>query len=187
MRRVPRHLPEPDPDTGLLPPGRYAANLADVHSAFVTSERFIDSATRARLWAEWEQHRAIVDAETGGVARIWLCGSFVSDKLDPDDVDVTYFLRADVYNRLGRDEFMSLDDLTDRTWCVEHRMRVHAHVVRLPDDMEFWQMVPGTFPAVINDSFRDIGFYDELWQFTRRSSPNDGEAVSRRGYVEVLL
>ncbi|MFE2375467.1 DUF6932 family protein [Streptomyces sp. NPDC059398] len=181
-------LPGLDQVTGLLPPGRYAAGIDQLHARFVASPDFAESATRKQLWAEWEQHRLIVDAVTGGVSRLWLGGSFVSGKLDPGDIDVTYLLRAQTFDRLDRESLASLDELTDRAWCVKHNMRMDAYLVRLPEDVSFWQLMPSLFTPLTNDSFRDIGLYDEDWQYARNSSPSDSEADRlRRGYVEVLL
>jgi hypothetical protein len=179
-------LPDPDPNTGLLPPGRYAADLAELYSRFVTAPRFVASTTRELLWDQWARHRAIVEAETGEIARMWLGGSFAGGKLDPDDVDVTYLLRAAVFDRLEAEELASLEDLTDRAWCVAHGMRIDSYVIRLPEDKPFWQLAPGSFTQATNDSFRDIGLYDEIWQCVRASPAEPAEPL-RRGYVEVLL
>lgn len=181
-------LPEPDPDTGLLPPGRYAANLETLHAELVAAPHFTESTTRADLWAEWEQHRALVDLWTSKIARIWLGGSFTSRKLDPSDVDVTYLIQAAAYDRLDEEAVGTIADLADRTWCLGHRMRVDAYVIRLPEDVPVWQLNPALFSEATNGSFRDIGLYDEIWQRTRSSPTGDGQArMLRRGYVEVLL
>ncbi|WP_150208447.1 DUF6932 family protein [Streptomyces venezuelae] len=119
-------LPDLDPKTGLLPPGRYPASLSHLERAYVSAPGFADSSTRRHLWEEWQCHRAIVEAETGDIARTWLGGSFVSAKLDPGDIDVTYLLHSHVYDALDRDSLVSLDDLTDRSWCVERGMRIDA-------------------------------------------------------------
>jgi hypothetical protein len=140
---------------------------------------------RQWLWDEWMQHRALVEATAGGVTRIWVGGSFVSNKPDPSDVDVTYLLSAEIYDRLGREELADLDDLTERSWCVEKHMRVDAGVVRLPEEVPVPDMLPSLFSQVTNDSYRDLGRYDEVWQCTRASGMARGKV--RRGYVEVLL
>lgn len=128
------------------------------------------------------------EAEAGEVTRLWLAGSFASGKLDPSDIDTTYLLRADVFDRLDRDALAALDDLTDKAWCVDNAMRIDAYLVRLPDEMPFWQMRPSIFGARANEAFRDLGLYDEVWQCVR-PSPLAGShhGQSRQGYVEVLL
>ncbi|WP_067964182.1 DUF6932 family protein [Nocardiopsis trehalosi] len=180
-------LPEFDPVTGLLPPGRYTADLDTLHDRLVSAPGFTASATRAPIWAEWELHRAAVEAEAGEITRLWLGGSFVSGKLDPADVDVTYLLRAAAFDRLQRDELRSLDDLTDRTWCVERGMRVDAYLLRLPEDLSFGDLAPRRLTDATDRSFRDLGLYDEIWQRCRPAAQASAPRPSRRGYVEVLV
>ncbi len=117
---------------------------------------------------------------------MWVGGSFVSDKTDPGDVDVTYLLRARAYDRLDRETLADLSDLTLRGWCVEQGMRVDAHLLRLPEEMPVSEMMPSLFTQGTSESFRDIGLYDELWQRTRIPSTDGTPTGLRRGYVEVL-
>ncbi|WP_030561719.1 DUF6932 family protein [Streptomyces aureocirculatus] len=176
-------MPELDPVTGLLPPGRYAASLDELHAALVLST---GSATRQEIWEEWADHRMMVEALAGEITRMWVGGSFVSDKTDPGDVDVTYLLRARAYDRLDRETLADLSDLTLRGWCVEQGMRVDAHLLRLPEEMPVSEMMPSLFTQGTSESFRDIGLYDELWQRTRIPSTDGTPTGLRRGYVEVL-
>lgn len=182
------YFPEPDPATGLLPPGRYSVKLETLREVLVEAPHFTGSGTRKQLWDEWQQHRAIVEAEAGEITRLWLAGSFASGKLDPSDIDTTYLLRADVFDRLDRDALAALDDLTDKAWCVDNAMRIDAYLVRLPDEMPFWQMRPSIFGTRANEAFRDLGLYDEVWQCVRPSTlAGSHHGQSRQGYVEVLL
>ncbi|MFE5370903.1 DUF6932 family protein [Streptomyces mirabilis] len=181
--RILNCMPELDPVTGLLPPGRYAASLDELYATLVVS---IGSATRQEIWEEWAEHRAIVQALAGEITRMWVGGSFVSSKADPSDVDVTYLLRAHAYDRLDRETLADLSDLTLRAWCVEQDMRVDAHLLRLPEEMPVSQMLPSLFTQGASESFRDIGLYDELWQRTRPAPVSGVPDGLRRGYVEVL-
>lgn len=123
-------LPTLDPLTGLLPPGRYAASLDELYTTLVQST---GSAVRREIWKEWTDHRAMIQALAGEVSRMWVGGSFVSNKPDPSDVDVTYLLSARLYDQLDRDTLAYLDDLTLRGWCVDQGMRVDALLLRLPE------------------------------------------------------
>lgn len=183
--RTLNRLPTLDPISGLLPPGRYSASLEELHALLVAS---MGSPTREELWEEWERHRAVVSAFAGEITRVWVGGSFVSAKPDPSDVDVTYLLRAEAYDRLDRETLVYLDELTLRAWCVDNDMRVDAHLVRLPERMAVSEMLPSLLQRRTSESFRDIGLYDELWQCTRGASGSNGTPGElRRGYVEVLL
>ncbi|WP_420918790.1 DUF6932 family protein [Streptomyces coelicoflavus] len=178
------YLPEPDLVTELLPPGRYAMSLEQMHDEFVAST---GSAIRQAIWEEWTQHRAIVEAWTGEISRMWVGGSFVSRKPDPSDVDVTYLVRAEVFDRLDEEALSYLDEVTLRGWCVDHNMRVDALLLRLPRRVPVSQMVPSLLQPGEGDSYRDLGLYDEVWQCTKADSVGELPGEMRRGYVEVRL
>ncbi|MEV6342468.1 hypothetical protein [Actinoplanes sp. NPDC051851] len=177
-------MPEFEAKTGFLPPGRYAASLDELH------ERFVESAgsnVRREIWDEWAIHRTLVECLAGAIARMWVGGSFVSEKTEPGDVDVTYLLPAQNHDRLDRDTLAGLDDLAERGWCVARGMRVDAYLIRLPEAMPVSQMLPRLLTPHASGSFRDIGLYDEFWQCIKPAAVNDTPGDKRRGYVEVLL
>jgi hypothetical protein len=118
---------------------------------------------------------------------MWVGGSFVSRKPDPSDVDVTYLVRAEVFDRLDAEALSYLDDVTLRGWCVEHNMRVDALLLRLPKRVPVSQMVPSLLHPGEGDSYRDLGLYDEVWQCTKADSVGELPGEMRRGYVEVRL
>ena len=177
-------LPILDPNTGLLPPGRYAASLDELYTTLVAST---DSAIRREIWEEWTTHHRLVEAQVGEVTRMWVGGSFVSSKPDPSDVDVTYLVNAQVYDDLDRETLTDLADLTDAAWCVEQGMRVDALLLRLPKRLPVSQMAPSLLDAKSSESFRDLGLYDEVCQAIKPPSVHSVPSELRRGYVEVLL
>ncbi|MFG2959635.1 DUF6932 family protein [Streptomyces sp. NPDC048291] len=177
-------MPDLDPTTGLLPPGRYAVSLDELYTALVEST---GSDVRREIWEEWTRHQAAIEAFTGEISRMWVGGSFVSRKPDPSDVDVTYLVSARAYDRLDRETLADLADLTLRGWCVEQGMRVDAHLVRLPERLPVSQMLPSLLSQEERESFRDLGLYDEVWQCIKPESAQSVPDVLRRGYVEVLL
>jgi hypothetical protein len=177
-------LPDLDPVTGLLPPGRYAASLDELHDAFVASAT---SSARREIWEEWTAHRTMVEALAGEITRMWVGGSFVSGKADPSDIDVTYLLGARAYDRLDRDTLAYLDDLTERGWCLRQGMRIDSYLVRLPENMPVPQRLPRLLSPRANESFRDLGLYDEVWQCIKPAAINGSPGEKRRGYVEVVL
>lgn len=177
-----------DATTGLVPPGRHAITLSDVYDTLVQAPQFSNSTTRKELWSEWEHHRLIITAYTGEIERIWLAGSFASNKLNPPDIDTTYLIRAEVFDRLNGEDLEMLADATDKSWCIEHDMRIDPYLIRMPENLPFRNLTPSTFNTKTSDSFRDIGLYDEVWQRVHPSLLGENETTSaRRGYVEVLL
>ncbi|MFF7240436.1 DUF6932 family protein [Streptomyces collinus] len=170
--------------TGLLPPGRYAASLEELHSTLVVST---GSAIRREIWEEWTRHRVMVETQVGEISRMWVGGSFVSSKPDPSDVDVTYLVSARYYDALDRETLVDLNDLTDAGWCAELGMRVDALVLRLPKRLPVSQMAPRLLDHETSESFRDLGLYDEVCQAIKPPSAHSVPDELRRGYVEVLL
>jgi hypothetical protein len=124
---------------------------------------------------------------TGEITRMWVGGSFVTSKADPSDVDVTYLLRAQAYDRLDPQTLADLDELTERSWCVEQGMRIDSYLVRLPEVLPFSQMLPRLLTPSNSESFRGVGLYDEVWQCVKPDTATEVLGQLRRGYVEVLL
>jgi len=64
---------------GELPPGMHTATLEEVEAVFVTTPR------RRRLFEGLRL--AIQNLHTAGVRRVFIDGSFVTTKVDPNDID----------------------------------------------------------------------------------------------------
>ncbi|MGW8885232.1 DUF6932 family protein [Streptomyces sp. NPDC055749] len=182
-------LPPFLPATDTLPPGRFPLSWADVETELVKDERFAGSTTRTEIFEEWKYHFTAVEAVLGAVSRMWLAGSFVSGKIDPSDVDVTYLIPHDVYDAHESDGDVAeyLDNLGTRDWCVGQGMRVDAYILRLPETARFRDLgVTGAMAPGDREVFYQLGLYDEIWQRCRATLGNT-QTDSRRGYVEVLL
>ena len=70
---------------GLLPPGRMRVTEDEFHSMFV--EAFPASKVREQLFDQWVRHRLALQSMLPLQAQ-WIDGSFVTDKVDPGDVDL---------------------------------------------------------------------------------------------------
>ncbi|MFE1344532.1 DUF6932 family protein [Streptomyces sp. NPDC058757] len=175
-------LPPFEQDTGCPPPGRHAMTWDEVEASLVLADRFGSSAVRGALWEELQAHRAMVELLAGRPAsRVWLAGSFVSSKLDPSDIDVTYLLEAEAYGAISeQDDLADLANLEDREWCFRNQMRIDAYVLSLPATQDFRSLgVTGAMATGDAEVFQRLGLYDEIWQ---RCRVGNGR---RRGYVEV--
>jgi hypothetical protein len=71
-------IPAPNA-SGELPPGIHTATLAEVEAVFSTTPR------RRRLFEGLR--RAVQNLQVAGVRRVFIDGSFVTTKADPNDVD----------------------------------------------------------------------------------------------------
>ena len=79
---------------GVLPPGTYAATISEVTATFNQP----GSSTRPRLNTAL-QHAASLILSRDVTAIIYVNGSYVTDKLDPLDVDVA--VRSDVWDDIS--------------------------------------------------------------------------------------
>lgn len=172
-------LPPFAPDTRSPYPGRYPMTWEDIERSLVREAAL----RRPELWEELVKHRAMVECVLGSVNRIWLAGSFVSDKPDPSDVDLAYLVDAEVYAAITQPEDLAdLANLGDREWCVKQGMRVDACILSLPATVDFRDLgVTGAMAAGDGEIFQMLGLYDEIWQRCRTGGG------LRRGYVEVAL
>ena len=75
-------LPDYEPTTGYLPPGRHSASWSEV------VERFATNAHRTGLLGFLEN--ALQLLRQAGCRQVWLNGSFTTDAAQPHDVDVAW-------------------------------------------------------------------------------------------------
>lgn len=177
----------PRTHSGLLPLGRHPATLAEVEAVFVTDPKWAGSRTRATIWADWQQ----ITAQTRKVvpvAAVWLGGSFLTDKVDPDDLDAVYLidarLIAAVVKPLHRG-FLALVAQGDALRQLRGK-RLDTFIITWVPDPDANRVVPG-----FDDYIRDRGYWDDLWQRSlsgpKMAARVPSDALPKRGYVEVIL
>jgi hypothetical protein len=94
---------------GFLPPGLHLAEMDEIEDRFGKStSRRQNLFIRLRLFAELAQHC--------GAVRMFVNGSFVTAKAEPEDVDVVIWIGAEYVERLTHDdgEAILLDEIVDR-------------------------------------------------------------------------
>ncbi|WP_407110550.1 hypothetical protein ACE1N8_15645 [Streptomyces sp. DSM 116494] len=187
--------------SGYPPPGRYSVSFDEAETLLVSAPRFADSSTRAGLWDGLHDYldRFLTLEDTyadtlGGltlVHRLWLGGSFVSVKVDPNNIDATLLIdvRAEraVRGRPGSkwltDAFKSWDSMRRRYGVSPVRVGYQpvGHVFR-----------PEHMTAEERTYFMQRGVWDDWWQRCRLSgqadrAPSEASASPARGYLEVRL
>ena len=86
--------------TPLLSVGRHEVSLHELHQLCV--DRFPLSTTRKRIMEGLE--KVIKRLNDNGIqGEIWINGSFVTEKINPNDVDIVLRMNAEIYER-GTDE-----------------------------------------------------------------------------------
>ena len=181
------------------PPGRIRLSFADAEAELVSDPYFASSTSRHRLWdglgaylARFvlleQRHQSLLSEPL--VPFVWLGGSFVSNKQEPRNLDVTVALSG-----AGR---LALKGQSGAGWLTDafSRARTTAEfdlcALELPH-----LLVPSVFQshrlrADEQTYLRERGAWDDWWQRIRDAGePNVGPsahtAASRRGYVEVVL
>lgn len=174
-------------DAGALPRGRYPATTAEVESAFVSDRKWAASTTRQDVWEDWRQITAQA-RKVVPVAAAWLGGSFLTDKVDPDDLDVVYIIdsrqAAAVTSTLHRG-FLSMLAQGDALRKLRGK-RLDTFIVGWVPDPDGARLTPG-----FDGYAAGRGYWDDLWQ-RRLSGPKTAprvpsDALPMRGYLEVTL
>lgn len=166
----------------------------------VEAECFSTSTKRRELWSglerylskffKLEEEYAAILEDRPLVPYIWLGGSFVSPKLDPENIDLSVIVDDRGAEALkGRPSAQWLVRAFNRKSClheyglspIEIRYRQIASVFR-----------PDKLPVADQGYLRDRGAWDDWWQRCRHEGlPNGAPTLDTagvaRGYLEVTL
>ena len=163
-----------------LPIGRFQCDLAAVESALVHDARFDSSQARKSLWIEFSAALSKFHGIRCKIPAVFLSGSFVTAKIDPDDVDVVFLIDFSTLHSPAT--FAALGKLVQ---MLNSTTKIHAFVIP-------WYPSGPTTPAQMRvDYFYERGRWDDFWQ--RDVAKPDrvpfvrDHAFPRRGYLEVLI
>jgi hypothetical protein len=103
----------------LLPAGLHPLSEADLETLTVTN--FKASTRRPKLWRSLM--RFCEELRDLGIApcRLWLNGSFLTEKVEPDDIDLIVEVGDAIYSGLGIDALMFIDSLAAQPFKPEPR------------------------------------------------------------------
>lgn len=180
-------LPALDVQSGLLPLGRYAATLDEIKKGYVDDPRFSTSTTRSEIWEHFVSATAGIRSVVPVVC-VWVGGSFLTEKLDPDDIDLVYWCEDTLVDHVTDPQDMLLLQLfaTNRL-RADLKLRVDTRYCK-------WHLYPeadrGT--TVEHQSYALVrGYWDDFWMRKRTGQKNDppqiGDALPKRGYFELEL
>lgn len=180
-------LPMLDEQSGLLPLGRFGATLNEIKVQYVDDPQFAESTTRAEIWQHFESAtegiRSVVP-----VVCVWVGGSFLTDKLDPDDIDLVYWCEDVLID--------SVDDPKGRYILEMFATNQVRPATGLRVDTRYcrWHVFPEADRAqtVEHQSYTlNRGYWDDFWMRKRNgakdSTPQRHDALPQRGYFEVIL
>lgn len=179
---------------GTLPRGRYRCSLDEVRQEFVDSAWATASSTRGAVWDDFLKLLDLYDAISADlVESIWLGGSFITSKTDPDDIDVTLLIRKRAFDALSNTKRGAVRKLGGRAAPLVSHVR-HHHGLRVdPFNLVCSQIALPFGDDLLTEEERGYlqsrGTWDDWWQRSRSvgaASPSTADAEPVRGYLEVF-
>jgi hypothetical protein len=177
----------------MLPLGRFPCTLEQLEDVFVDGEGFVGSATRDAVFGDFLTTIELLRAFSPDLLEsVWIGGSFVTSKPDPDDIDCLFVLNGPAFDALPSNSKRDKVRRFNRKGYLRdsHGLRVESFLlVRIPfaNPWERGGVHPDAAPYV-----QVRGAWDDWWLRTRTGEGPDDEprlesAEPRRGYLEVAL
>lgn len=186
----------PDFEGGHLPPGRHPCTLDDIERSLVNGQVFEASTMRRDLFkgfvrylAEWEGVQEVLGAPRAFLHAVWIGGSFASQEVNPNDIDVSPLIDAPLASSFhGRPGVKRIEKLIRHRPSIRDKYGVDVFPIA-------WHPVvhvlnESTWDNVHREYLTDRGKFDDFWQRCRvngSDTPSEESCVSRRGYLEVRL
>jgi len=118
-------------------------------------DQFSLSTTRAPMFANLVEVTKLLCAE-GVKGKLWINGSFTTEKIDPDDIDLVLHIQGHCYDK-GTEKFRTSIDLLIGN--LKHAMQYDTYVA-----MEY----PPDHP-LFAQWFWDYAFYHKRWGWSREN------------------
>lgn len=185
-------IPELDVTTEALPLGRYLCTTDEVLERYVDDTRFSQSSTRRQIFLDWLKAKEMID-DVGPdlVESTWVGGSFVTGRLDPDDIDCMFLINSKAFYDLPSNRKRStLREFNKKGWLRgKTGLRVESFILVREEYANPW------FRDTVIDEAREYaalrGAWDDWWlristNATKEEPPKLEDAAPRRGYLEVM-
>ncbi|MEV0158369.1 hypothetical protein AB0H57_32475 [Micromonospora sp. NPDC050686] len=174
--------------------------MTEVQQAFVDAPVFADSTSRRSCWEGlqtylelWSRLEKKIDSACEGrnlLKCLWLAGSFISDKINPSNVDLTLIVEADILARaawMGLGVSKPLKSLSVREKALKD-FRVSPIIIKYT---YFRSPFPGGFEPEQAEYQQLRGGFDDWWCRLRQAgedkqAPTVETGEWRRGYLEVV-
>ncbi|WP_157520058.1 DUF6932 family protein [Nocardioides dokdonensis] len=187
-------------NSGYPPIGRRRLSLDAAEQLLVGESAFHGSPTRAGLWRGLEEYLGrfiyledLYASELNGrslIEFLWLGGSFVSQKFDPNNIDVSVAVNLEARNLLKGRRLAG--------WLVDafSRDRMLAAYGVSPLEISYVPVASVFDRRAMEPAEREYlearGSWDDWWQRLRDPSAQTGQPTTatveaRRGYLEVTL
>lgn len=180
-------------EDGHLPRGRFPCDLDELETLFVDAPQYAASATRGPVFEEFLSAVELLRAFSGDLIEgVWIGGSFVTGKLDPDDIDCLFVLSGPAFDSLPSNAQRGKVERFNRKGYLrdKHGLRVESFLLIRTPFANPWHR-GGVHPEAA--PYAQVrGAWDDWWLRTRTGESQDDEplvedAEPRRGYLEVTL
>jgi hypothetical protein len=181
-------IPALDPATGWLPLGRFPAAITEIKSAFVDHPDFAGSNTRSTVFQHWSTVINLLNSVVP-IACMWVGGSMLTNKLDPEDVDCIFWVEDADLIAAGADPVSNAILGKVNTAALKARgVRVDAYVMAWNCNLRSPQIAT----AAAQEYYKWRGYWDDLWarkysQSTKGRPSVRLDTIPRRGYLEVMV
>ncbi|MEE8667258.1 MAG: hypothetical protein SOI13_05205 [Bifidobacterium mongoliense] len=177
-----------------IPAGRIRASLEDIEESYVENPLFLQSTTRKIVWAGFTKYISAwkaVENQYGDklLLAAWISGSFISSKLNPEDIDISPIIQQDALEHSGISS-NRLKSLIGHREKVRERYHVEPFPIR-------WRsiestLIPERLPDDVKTYLAQRGAMDDWWQRSRpnpsiKQRPVAPSRISSRGYLEVIF
>ncbi|GIE32252.1 hypothetical protein Ait01nite_052970 [Actinoplanes italicus] len=175
--------------------------VAEVQARFVDAPMFEDSVTRQTCWEGFQNYMALwakykdslgdVIGESSLVRCLWLAGSFISSKPDPNNIDLTLFVDGDVLDAAKQDG-LPVTTPVARLSNRDKNFKLHRVTPIIVRYRYFKSPFKHGFYSSEAEYMRFRGGLDDFFSRVRQPG-EDKQAPTRetgdwkRGYVEVML
>lgn len=121
----------------LWPGGFHAMTLEQIKSQCVDA---FPGSTRRRILYERLVVYLTLLAQVGLPLEVWIDGSFVTEKAEPDDIDVAIIASAEEINVMSPEKLAELSAITE-TRAVKERYMIHAFLLLAEnvDNLSYWR------------------------------------------------
>ncbi|KIS27924.1 hypothetical protein TV39_08795 [Arthrobacter sp. SPG23] len=186
-------MPPLDPVTGHLPPGRYRTTLGHIRHRFVDHPEFSDSTTRQTIWdgflsylTAWETSQEPFGQPI--LHTLWIAGSFISDEVNPQDIDVSPVYDEGIISNLAGSQGIGKVKA-----LVGHRKKLVEKYKVEPFPIPWRSLETTLLPTTLLEHEQNYlakrGGLDDWWQRIRPPGPKAAalapDVTSARGYLEV--
>ncbi len=160
----------------VLPLGRYSCTLDEVHERFVPD----NDENRKAIWQAFLLVLESVRFTIGGVAEVWISGSFITSERQPHDIDVLFLIKQEMFANLSQEGGYVANVLARRI----------AGVPRLNELVDGYLLVvppTETDDAGVFGYTSSRGYWDQFWSKARFDGDDSRWLYPAAGYLEVTI